>query len=82
MGFGFTTVQTLRLRALDAPEIETAAGREAKEFFEKQLSRGPVLVRTHVSDKYDRYLADIFVSGEYINQKLVEEGLAVPVPEG
>ncbi len=78
LGFGFTTVQTLRLRALDAPEIETAEGREAKAFLEKALPRASsVLIRTHRSDKYDRYLADVFVDGEYVNQKLVEEGFAI-----
>lgn len=83
LGLGFTTVQTLRLRALDAPEIETAAGREAKEFLEKLLPRGlKVIIRTRQSDKYDRYLADLFVNGEYVNQKLVEEGLALPLGNG
>ena len=82
LGFGFTTVQTLRLRALDAPEIETAEGREAKEFLEKILTQGSnVLIRTHRSDKYDRYLADVFVDGDYVNQKLVDEGLAFLVSE-
>ncbi len=64
LGFGFATVQTLRLRALDAPEIESADGREAKEFLEKILPQGlSVLIRTRRSDKYDRYLADVFVHG-------------------
>lgn len=93
LGFGFTTVQTLRLRALDAPEIESAEGREAKEFLASVIAslpatslggrakQSPILIRTHRSDKYDRYLADVFVNGEYVNQKLVEQGLAVPVSE-
>ena len=37
LGFGFTTVQTLRLRGLDAPELETAEGQEAKKFLEMSL---------------------------------------------
>ena len=82
LGFGFATVQTLRLRAIDAPEIESAEGREATEFLEKILpSSLNVLIRTHRSDKYDRYLADVFVSGEYLNQKLVDEGFAKAVGE-
>ncbi|OGX45061.1 MAG: hypothetical protein A3G38_02570 [Omnitrophica WOR_2 bacterium RIFCSPLOWO2_12_FULL_51_8] len=83
LGFGFTTVQTLRLRALDAPEIESAEGREAKEFLERMIRPGSqVLLRTHRSDKYDRYLADVFVDGDYVNQKLVDEGFAVPLSQG
>ena len=84
LGFGFTTVQTLRLRALDTPEIESASGREAKEFLETTLPVGSdILVRTSKSDKYDRYLADVWVGentkAKYVNQELVEKGFAVPV---
>ena len=103
LGFGFATVQTLRLRALDAPEIESADGREAKEFL---LAHGVrpgarILVKTLKSDKYDRYLADVWtlrsdkvsssgarttgderwVDGNYINQQLIDQGLAVSVNE-
>lgn len=82
LGFGFTTVQTLRFRALDVPEIESAEGREAKEFLEKLMPRRlAILIRAHRSDKYDRYLADVFVDGDYLNQKLVDEGFAVPISE-
>ena len=31
--------------------------------------------------KYDRYLADVFVNGVYVNQQLVEKGFAVIVEE-
>lgn len=80
LGFGFTTVQTLRLRGLDAPEIVSAEGREAKEFLEKTMPQSSdILIRTHRSDKYDRYLADVFVNGEYLNQKLVEQEFAEQV---
>ena len=39
----------------------------------------PCLIKTIKSDKYDRYLADLWVDGTYVNQKLVEQGLAVLV---
>ena len=92
LGFGFTIVQKLRLRGLDAPEIESAEGKEAKEFLEEMLNaansveRGAdsktnvrVLIRTVKSDKYDRYLADVWIDEQYINQALLDEGLAVRV---
>ncbi|MDD5218761.1 MAG: DUF1016 N-terminal domain-containing protein [Candidatus Omnitrophica bacterium] len=80
LGFGFRTVQTLRLRGLDAAEIMTNEGQEAKKALEEMLGgKGPVLVRTTRSDKYDRYLADIFANGDYVNQKLIEGGYAVQV---
>ncbi len=109
LGFGFTTTQILRLRAIDAPEILTRDGKAAKEFVEKMLNmpeRGeprkgsagdaswemqakadaPVFIKTSKSDKYDRYLADVFItdkSGEeqYLNNLLLEQGHAVRVRE-
>jgi micrococcal nuclease len=77
LGFDIATVQTLRLRGLDAPEIISREGKEAKAFVEKQITGKQVLIKTVKSDKYDRYLADVFVNGEYLNQKLLEQGLAV-----
>ncbi|MFA5167768.1 MAG: DUF1016 N-terminal domain-containing protein [Candidatus Omnitrophota bacterium] len=97
LGFGITTIQTLRLRGIDAPEIQTRDGMEAKEFVEKMLEmpgdgeRGTqakagalVLIKTFKSDKYDRYLADVFLSDakgqeDYLNNQLLEKGYAVIV---
>jgi len=99
LGFGFATVQKLRLRGLDAPEIASAEGKEAKAFLEQKLrsaeaekqekslplasgfSASPVLIRTVKSDKYDRYLADIWMGNRYLNQELLDEGLAVRIEE-
>jgi len=61
LGFGFVTQQQLRLRGIDAPEITSRAGQEAKRFVERELKSVSSLVITSTkSDKYDRYLADIF----------------------
>ncbi len=107
LGLGVWTVQKLRLRGLDAPEIESREGKEAKEFVEKMLvganGNAPVrksvknaddqdarraslqtnfvLIRTVKSDKYDRYLVDVWVGETYINQALIDEGLAAAVSE-
>ena len=83
LGFGITIEQKLRLRGLDAPIVESSDGREAKAFLEKHFpaSGTPVLIQTVKSDKYDRYLADIWVDGTCINQKLIDQGLAVRVSE-
>ena len=106
LGFGFTTTQTLKFRAIDAPEIfykdsatkkadpslsqtttQVGAGMEAKEFVEKALAgASPVFIKTTHSDKYDRYLVDVFITDkngeeQYLNNLLLEEGLAVRVRE-
>lgn len=92
LGLGGVTLQKMRLRGIDAPEINTAAGRRAKRFAEKLLKPCSfIIVKTtkDQSDKYDRYLVDVYfkagetdpavvaATGEYLNQRLLDEGLAV-----
>ncbi|MBN1870389.1 MAG: thermonuclease family protein [Candidatus Omnitrophica bacterium] len=81
IGLGFNTFvrQKLRLRGIDAPELKTAEGQKAKRFVEQALEGLEfILVRTSTSDKYDRYLVDIFYGPEetFLNQRLLDEGLA------
>ena len=81
LGFGVWTRQYLRLRGIDCPEIDTAKGRQAKRFVESELSRVPyVVISSSRSDKYDRYLADVFYetkkSEQFLNNRLLEEHLA------
>jgi endonuclease YncB( thermonuclease family) len=89
--FGIVIEQKLRLRGIDCPEIDTSAGRGAKSFVEKSLKPCPwIVVKTHkdTTDKYDRYLADIFYlpgerdtqtiarEGRFLNQELLDSRLA------
>jgi hypothetical protein len=81
LGFGFSTKQQLRLRGLDAPEISSRDGQEAKRFVERELRSSPeIIIASTQSDKYDRYLADIFYqtkNGEqFLNGRLLQERLA------
>ena len=78
LGFGILTRQVIRLRGIDAPEMDTQAGKAAKEFVIRELEKEPyVTIKSTRSDKYDRYLADIFYKGSlYLNQRLLDEGHA------
>ena len=89
LGFDTRTRQKLRLRGIDAPEPDTGEGRRAKSYVEKKVRENPeVVIKTYKSDKYDRYLTDIFyLSGEtdsyrlaregvFLNQELLDKGLA------
>ena len=81
LGFGFVTQQQLRLRGLDASEIASRDGQEAKRFVERELKNVPeLIIASTQSDKYDRYLADVFytVNGRerFLNNRLLETGLA------
>ena len=84
--------QKLRLRGIDCPEIDTDEGKKAKRFVESRLKSCEfIIVKTYKdrSDKFDRYLADIFYrpdaaapevvakEGFYLNQELLNEHLAL-----
>lgn len=89
VGFGIWTRQKLRLRGINCGELGTAAGNRAKKFVEDTLKDCPfVVIKTYKSDKYDRYLVDIFylpketdpakvaARGKYLNQELIDNRLA------
>ncbi|MBN1687968.1 MAG: thermonuclease family protein [Candidatus Omnitrophica bacterium] len=76
----YFTHQKLRLRGIDTPELTEPAGRKAKSFLQGKLKPGKeILITTSKSDKYDRYLADIWAGKTYINQTLLDKGLAALV---
>jgi len=88
LGFDTWTRQKLRLRGIDAPEPHTGEGRRAKGYLERKFRENPeVVIKTYRSDKYDRYLTDIFylteeadgtriaMEGVFLNQELLDRGL-------
>ena len=95
LGFGIYIQQRLRLRGIDASEIESKEGQKAKKFVESELKDTNFLIlKTHGSDIYDRYLVDVFYlknewkieriieEGNFLNNRLVQEGLATPLRGG
>ena len=61
LGFSSWSRQKVRLRGIDAPELSTKEGIKAKQFVEAKLKEVEfVVVKTYKSDKYDRYLTDVF----------------------
>lgn len=90
LGFPPTTVQKLRLRGVDAPEMGTTAGQVSKEYVSNCLKDSKfIAIKTYWRDKFDRYLVDIFYDakeadldkliahGTFLNQELLDKGLAV-----
>ncbi|MFA7254863.1 MAG: DUF1016 N-terminal domain-containing protein [Candidatus Omnitrophota bacterium] len=83
LGFGFKTRQYLRLRGLDCPEMTTPEGKKAAEFVRARIRTADQIVLTSSkSDKYDRYLADVFYADktgteQFLNNVLLENGYAV-----
>lgn len=93
LGFGIFIQQRLRLRGIDAPELGTPMGNFAQRFVESELrDTNLLIIKTYGSDMYDRYLVDVFYlageedmetikkDGRFLNNLLLEEGLAVRFP--
>ncbi len=90
LGFNTWTMQKLRLRGINTKEIETAEGQSAKDYIEARLNQCKfIAIKTYYRDKFSRYLADVFFikretdldriveEGTFLNQELLDEGLAV-----
>ncbi len=81
LGFGNQCREYLRFRGIDAPELDTVEGKKARQFVVSELSKvDHVILTSTKSDKYGRYLADIFygtADEEYLNQKLLDINLAL-----
>lgn len=76
--------ETVRYVGLDAPEYDVrsgagqAFGKEALDANERWLGSGPLTValdREH-RDRYDRLLAYVYSGTEFVNARLVQDGLA------
>ena len=89
VGFGSWMRQKLRLRGLDCPELTTTRGQLAAQHVERELKPCDfIIVKTYKSDKYDRYLTDLFyhkrerdpvkvaAEGAWLNRELLRQGLA------
>jgi endonuclease YncB( thermonuclease family) len=84
LGFGTVIKQQLRLRRIDAPELVSKEGKEAKAVLEKILMRnkGRILIKVSKSeDQFGRYLVDIWVEGEPIEKDLIRKGFQARVDE-
>lgn len=85
VGFRMSATMPLRLAHIDAPERFTAPGKDATAFVTVQLAsvKNAVVVRTYKpTDKYGRYLADVFIGEDSLADLLVGAGLAVPYEGG
>lgn len=81
---GFYTIITERFRLLDinAPEMvgaTRAAGQISKDWLAQKLTIPlPIHVETQKADSFRRWLANIYVGSECINDTMLQLGLAVP----
>jgi hypothetical protein len=81
LGLDTWTRQYLRLRGIDCPELDTQKGKLAQAFVKRELAGSPwITLQSSKSDRWDRYLADVFytAAGEerFLNNRLLEARLA------
>ncbi len=78
LGFDMLLEQRVRLRRLDASEVLTSEGQQAKKILQKVLNRaqGALLIKvSKTDDQYGRYLVDTWVNGVNIDQELLDSGV-------
>ena len=69
----------LRLNRINAPELNTVEGKISTEFLKEKLPIGTKIIVQTIKDKqekYGRYLAEIFLDHENINDLLISTGKA------
>jgi endonuclease YncB( thermonuclease family) len=78
LGFNSWYREKVRLRGIDAPELSTKEGQDAKKFVESKLKEVDfIVIKTYNEpDKYERYLAEIFYQAQETEpQKVLEQGV-------
>jgi micrococcal nuclease len=81
LGFHVRVAIRTRLLGINAPEVATQAGKDARDYLRGVLPPGTaVIVRTYADpkDKYGRWLAELQLGEVLINDQLVDAGHAVP----
>lgn len=82
LGFDIWHKVRLRLAHIDAYELSTTIGKEAKAYLIAALEGATVEIKTQKTDKYGRYLAEVYVNGNYLNKNLIDIGFALPYEGG
>jgi len=77
LGFGIARRQYLRFRGINTEELGTPRGERARKFLLGMFKDSPALeFKSRFTDKYDRYLSDVWKGSTYLNQILLDKGLA------
>jgi endonuclease YncB( thermonuclease family) len=68
--------ERLRLRQLDAPELELCGGQEAKKKLEELVSEKRVRITEQIPDQQGRGMALVYVGNTLVNKELLAGGFA------
>lgn len=69
--------QTIRLANIEAPELHRCGGQEAKRTLERLVLGKPIYLKVMYRDQYQRLISFVYTPDGYVNQKIVEAGMAV-----
>ena len=64
----------LRLRQVDAPELEFCGGQEAKAFLENMVKGKKITIQDKILDQQGRALALVYVGDKLINLEILKNG--------
>jgi len=64
----------LRLRSVDAPELNFCGGPEAKQELERLVSEKEVVVKEQIIDQRGRPMGLVYVDGKLVNQQILASG--------
>lgn len=82
LGFDIWHKTRLRLSGIDTPEVSTEFGKVVRQYVKEALEGQLVTITTAKPDKYGRYLAEVFIKGNSLNQNLLKIGMALPYNGG
>lgn len=75
LGFHVKMNLRFRLARINAPELKKG-GDITRAYLITKLLDKEIIIKSFKTDKYGRWLAEVFIEGENINDSLVKEGLA------
>lgn len=68
--------QSIRLKGLNAPELENCYGPESQKALENLILNKQVLIKEPVVDPFKRILAIAYIDGKSVNEYLIKNGFA------
>lgn len=82
---GFTVTVSVRFRLLgintmemkDPDPVKREKAQAAKQFVIEKILNKQISLKSHKTDKYGRWLAEVYINNELVNKMLLNEGLAV-----
>lgn len=64
----------LRLRSVDAPELDNCGGPESKQELERLVSEKKVVVKEQIIDQMGRPMGLVYVDGKLVNEQILASG--------